>query len=138
MPDFDEQSLARYLTHCFESTSLDELHFKQNDTTTLNVKKITGSGVTSSPQVVQVSYIDRHGTLLSTTKTNVDNASEVIDVPKDSYAFISSMRYEGLYYEFYQKEDLQKLIQVVRERPNIDINLKLHAARLIFVNLIRG
>lgn len=127
------------LAGCFDYAYLDEIKFSRTSVDRLTVQRITReSSDLTKYHLIDILFINKQGRLIKRKTHLLDDQPKQFDVDDEVFVFLSVMHTNGVFYELYDKDDIDKIFDVLRKNADVEPSFKLIAARILLTNTLKA
>jgi hypothetical protein len=124
---------------CFEYPRLDKIKISRTSEDKVTVQRIaSGTETMSKSHPVEIVFVSKTGSVIKRETAILTSFPIVFDVNKEVYTFLSVMKTNGLFYEVYERDELERLFEVVRNNKTLEPEFRLKAVRILFSNTFKS
>ncbi len=130
--------VASRLDAVFGADHIEDIKFHRTSPTDITVERITrADAVHSQSQIVDLALISAAGSVVKTEIHIVSDNPQRIPINANSVSFLSLSNFTGLYYEIYDKDELDRLFLAIGN-SGISTEIRCAASRILFTNAVKG
>lgn len=139
MAEIEDTKIFNNLKGCFNYKFVDDVKFSRTSEKVLTVQRITKDASDASKNhLIEVVFLTKSGGFIERKTEILKDYPITFQLDSEVYTFISVMKGNGIYYEDYDNDELNRIFEVLRDNKQMDKEYRTKAGRILLSNILRS